>query len=339
MLFSRAHGGSNQLTATGAVNYEPPAGSEYGGPGGVWGTEATQQAKAPIEIELSGLQSLTYTNTLTTAATTLRVRNAGANGNQVVSVPAGSTTKVTDASNTDTIASGAFFCTTASVAASGSGLYVPGGARLVMQPTTDTTKHWALYGGYCGGSVAAGATVAGWSPTSYNSNDPVGDQYLAFALWYCDATIEVFDFYVGANTLSVATTFQLYVAGSAVSGATKTVTAGATGRFSLDGLGAVSLVSGDSVELRTTVPAGTGSISLYSVSMWIAGVQQAGMWHALNNDGSLTYTFMEVLVEMYPYWWIRAGGGVIYLAGIVVFIYNLVQTARSGKPATDAVAA
>ena len=78
---------------------------------------------------------------------------------------------------------------------------------------------------------------------------------------------------------------------------------------------------------------------IYSVSMWIAGVQQAGMWHALNNDGSLTYTFMEILVEMYPYWWIRAVGGVIYLAGIVVFIYNLVQTARSGKPAAAAAAA
>jgi len=59
----------------------------------------------------------------------------------------------------------------------------------------------------------------------------------------------------------------------------------------------------------------------------------------LTNDGSLTYTFMEVLVEMYPYWWIRAVGGVIYLAGIVVFIYNLVQTARSGKPAAAAAAA
>jgi cytochrome c oxidase cbb3-type subunit I len=46
-----------------------------------------------------------------------------------------------------------------------------------------------------------------------------------------------------------------------------------------------------------------------------------------------------VLVEMYPYWWIRAGGGVIYLAGVVVFIYNLVQTARSGKPAALAATA
>ncbi len=71
----------------------------------------------------------------------------------------------------------------------------------------------------------------------------------------------------------------------------------------------------------------------YSVSMWIAGVQQAGMWHAMNPDGSLTYTFVETLAEMYPYYWVRAICGVIYLAGILVFIYNLYMTARKGEPA------
>ena len=71
---------------------------------------------------------------------------------------------------------------------------------------------------------------------------------------------------------------------------------------------------------------------IYSVSMWIAGVQQAGMWHAMNADGSLAYSFMETLVELYPYWWIRAFSGVLYLLGVGVFIFNLYKTARSGKP-------
>jgi cytochrome c oxidase cbb3-type subunit 1 len=74
----------------------------------------------------------------------------------------------------------------------------------------------------------------------------------------------------------------------------------------------------------------------YSISMWIAGVQQAGMWHSLNADGSLAYSFMETLIEMYPYWWARAFSGVIYLAGVGVFIYNLVMTTRSGRPAAGA---
>jgi cytochrome c oxidase cbb3-type subunit I len=71
---------------------------------------------------------------------------------------------------------------------------------------------------------------------------------------------------------------------------------------------------------------------LYSVSMWVAGVQQAGMWHAIGADGSLSYSFMETLIEMYPYWWARAVSGVIYLAGVAVFIYNLAMTVRKGHP-------
>ncbi len=72
---------------------------------------------------------------------------------------------------------------------------------------------------------------------------------------------------------------------------------------------------------------------IYSVSLWVAGVQQAGMWHSMEADGSLTYSFMETMVAMYPYWWARAIGGVIYMAGLAVFIYNLVQTVRKGQPA------
>lgn len=68
---------------------------------------------------------------------------------------------------------------------------------------------------------------------------------------------------------------------------------------------------------------------IYSVSMWIAGLMQATMWHSISPDGSLTYTFTEVLSKMYPYWTIRAISGVIYLAGVLVFIYNIYMTAKS----------
>lgn len=70
---------------------------------------------------------------------------------------------------------------------------------------------------------------------------------------------------------------------------------------------------------------------IYSVSMWIAGVLQAAMWQSMEADGSLTYTFMEALKEMYPYWWIRGFSGVIYLAGVLIFIYNLVMTAKGKR--------
>ena len=73
---------------------------------------------------------------------------------------------------------------------------------------------------------------------------------------------------------------------------------------------------------------------IYSVSLWIAGVQQAGMWHAMNPDGSLVYSFTESLIAMYPFYWTRAFSGLIYLAGVGVFVYNLVMTARKGEPAS-----
>ncbi len=74
----------------------------------------------------------------------------------------------------------------------------------------------------------------------------------------------------------------------------------------------------------------TGQL-VWSISLWIAGVLQAGMWTAMNPDGSLTYTFMETMVEMYPYWWARTAGGALFFFGILVFIYNLFKTVRNGE--------
>ena len=77
---------------------------------------------------------------------------------------------------------------------------------------------------------------------------------------------------------------------------------------------------------------------IYSISLWIAGLQQASMWNSLNPDGSLTYTFMETMVEMYPYWWIRGLSGIIYLVGVLLFIYNLYMTANKKQPVTSTAA-
>ncbi len=77
---------------------------------------------------------------------------------------------------------------------------------------------------------------------------------------------------------------------------------------------------------------------IWSVSLWIAGVLQAGMWNAMNPDGSLTYTFMETMVEMYPYWWARTIGGTIFMVGVLVFVYNMIKTIRSGEKVVPSAA-
>jgi len=73
----------------------------------------------------------------------------------------------------------------------------------------------------------------------------------------------------------------------------------------------------------------TLGVVLYIVSMWIAGVMQGLMWRATNDDGTLTYSFVEALSATYPYYLIRLGGGLLVLAGMGVMAWNLVRTYRA----------
>ena len=73
----------------------------------------------------------------------------------------------------------------------------------------------------------------------------------------------------------------------------------------------------------------TIGIVLYISSMWIAGVMQGLMWRAVNEDGTLTYTFVESVKATYPYYVIRFGGGFLYLSGMLIMAYNTFQTMRN----------
>jgi cytochrome c oxidase cbb3-type subunit 1 len=82
---------------------------------------------------------------------------------------------------------------------------------------------------------------------------------------------------------------------------------------------------------------GTIGIVLYVTSMWIAGVMQGLMWRALNDDGTLTYTFVESLEATYPYYAIRLLGGLLFLSGMFIMAYNVLRTVRESRPADVAV--
>jgi len=75
----------------------------------------------------------------------------------------------------------------------------------------------------------------------------------------------------------------------------------------------------------------TVGIVLYIASMWIAGVMQGLMWRATNDDGTLTYAFVESVKATMPYYLIRLSGGVLYLSGMVLMLYNMVRTIRLGR--------
>src|SRR5512145_3224951 len=70
---------------------------------------------------------------------------------------------------------------------------------------------------------------------------------------------------------------------------------------------------------------------LFSVTMWITGIQQGALWKAVNPDGSLKYTFVETLAKNYPYWQMRTAAGFIFTIGMLFFIYNIAMTIRRGK--------
>jgi cytochrome c oxidase cbb3-type subunit 1 len=70
---------------------------------------------------------------------------------------------------------------------------------------------------------------------------------------------------------------------------------------------------------------------MYSITMWIAGVQQGSMLLATNPDGSLHYSFMETMIAIFPYYKLRAVSGFIFLGGLLVFIYNIYKTSEKGK--------
>jgi cytochrome c oxidase cbb3-type subunit 1 len=83
----------------------------------------------------------------------------------------------------------------------------------------------------------------------------------------------------------------------------------------------------------------TIGIVLYITSMWIAGVMQGLMWRAVNADGTLTYSFVESVQAMHPFYIVRTLGGAFFFAGMVLMAYNLWRTVIGAKPATVAIPA
>ncbi len=83
----------------------------------------------------------------------------------------------------------------------------------------------------------------------------------------------------------------------------------------------------------------TVGIVLYISSLWISGVMEGLMWRAINTDGTLTYTFVESVKAKHPYYIIRLLGGLLYLSGMIIMLWNVLKTATSGKAATATIPA
>ena len=76
----------------------------------------------------------------------------------------------------------------------------------------------------------------------------------------------------------------------------------------------------------------SGSL-IYVFAMWNSGIIQGLMWRTYTESGTLSYSFIDSLVAMHPYYIARAFGGTLFLIGAIVAAYNVWMTARSPAPA------
>jgi cytochrome c oxidase cbb3-type subunit I/II len=77
---------------------------------------------------------------------------------------------------------------------------------------------------------------------------------------------------------------------------------------------------------------GTLGILFYAIPLYWAGWTQSLMWKQFTADGFLQYgNFLETVTQILPMYMIRAIGGTIYFTGVIVMIYNLYKTVKSGQ--------
>ena len=70
----------------------------------------------------------------------------------------------------------------------------------------------------------------------------------------------------------------------------------------------------------------TLGIVFYTASMWVAGITQGLMWREYGTDGYLVNTFADTVAALHPMYILRAFGGLLYLAGAVVMVWNVWAT-------------
>ncbi len=81
---------------------------------------------------------------------------------------------------------------------------------------------------------------------------------------------------------------------------------------------------------------GTIGIVIYMVSMWAAGITQGLMWRDFDDQGFLVYgNFTETIIPLIPFFFIRTVGGLLYLTGVILMVYNVWRTAVEGRPVPD----
>ena len=76
---------------------------------------------------------------------------------------------------------------------------------------------------------------------------------------------------------------------------------------------------------------GTVGIVLYAIPMYWAGFTQAMMWKQFTPEGTLAFQFMETVTHIVPLYIVRSIGGLLYLIGMFILVYNIAKTVAAGR--------
>ncbi|MFA6979026.1 MAG: cytochrome-c oxidase, cbb3-type subunit I [Ignavibacteriaceae bacterium] len=77
-------------------------------------------------------------------------------------------------------------------------------------------------------------------------------------------------------------------------------------------------------------------IVVYASSMYWSALVQTLMWKQFTPQGLLQYpNFLETVLQIIPMYVIRSVGGLLYLTGVLVMVYNLIKTAKQGTFVAD----
>lgn len=83
---------------------------------------------------------------------------------------------------------------------------------------------------------------------------------------------------------------------------------------------------------------GTFGILLYMTAMYASGLTQGLMWRGLTEQGTLLYpNFLESIFASHLMYVVRIVGGVLYLGTFILMAWNLIATARKGRPIESSV--
>ncbi len=81
---------------------------------------------------------------------------------------------------------------------------------------------------------------------------------------------------------------------------------------------------------------GLTGILLYMLSMWVAGIMQGLMLNSVGADGTPVHKeFIDTTKSIMPMYLTRGAGGVLYLGGFLLLVYNIARTAIGATPVVE----